>query len=258
MPQDFAKALGLTDYETKVYLALYRYGQLTGSQAGEKAGVPNAKVYSTLKSLVEKNLAIRVHEKPMTFRCVEPDKAIAARLDEKKAELETAAKNAVNFFKKQPALSRGEEILGKIELNIGTEQRLRNSLRLHQAAKKYYYMISPVNFTLPIYLVKARAEAVKRGVDERFIVSRLDAENKAEVKKYCQVMEMRLLKDPDYKNLSIYVWDDRKFIIVVIDPANRTKSLTVTIDSSDLAKAMKKYFLELYKKARPIKPADLR
>lgn len=251
MAQDFAKTLGLTDYEIKVYLALVKYGQLSGSEAAKKAGIPNAKVYNTLKSLAEKNLAIKVKEKPIVFKCIEPKSAIEARLDEKKAELETAARNAINFFKQHPIQKQGEEVFGNIELNVGTEQRLRNSYQLHKSATKYYYMVSPVNYTLPMYLLKARAEAVKRGVDERFIVSRLDEENKSEVKKYCQIMEIRLLEDSDYRNISLYVWDDKKFIIVVSDPVDRTKSITVTIDSSDLARAMKKYFLELYKKAKP-------
>lgn len=258
MVRDFAKVLGLTDYETKAYLALVRHGQLSGSAIAEKAAIPQAKVYGTLRSLVEKNLAVMVKEKPMVFKGVEPGKAIEALIDERTTRLENAAKSALSFFRQQPVQKQGEEIQGKVELNIGTEQRLRNSWHLHKTAKKYYYMISPVNFILPMYLIKARAEAVKRGVDERFIVSRFTEENKSEIRKYCRIMEMRFLDDPDYKNISIYIWDGRKFIIVVSDPIDPSKSVTVTIDSSDLAKAMKKYFLELYKKAKAIKPDELR
>jgi hypothetical protein len=118
-------------------------------------------------------------------------------------------------------------------------------------------MISPVEFKIPINNLKARIESLKRGVDERFIVSRINEQNRQEIKKYCRLMEMRHLEDPDYENLSIYVWDDKKFIIVVIDPADRSKTITVTIDSANLAKAMKKYYLGLYKKAKPVDPARL-
>ncbi|MFA4856065.1 MAG: helix-turn-helix domain-containing protein [archaeon] len=252
MALDFAKTLGLTDYELKAYLALVKGDQLKGSEVAKNAAIPNAKVYGTLRSLIKKNLAVLVREKPFVFKGVEPEKAIEALMDERSSELKNAALNALGFFKSQPLKRQSEELLGKIELNVGREQRFRTAQHLHDSARKYFYMVSPVNFVLPAYLLKARANAVKKGVDEKFIVSKLTGENRNEVKKYASVMEIRFLEDPDYENLSIYVWDDKKFLIVVIDPVNKAKSITVTIDSSDLAKAMKKYFLELYRKAKPV------
>lgn len=253
MAEDFAKKLGLTDYEMKAYLALVKHDWLKGGEVAEKAGIPHAKVYGTLRRLVEKNLALMVKEKPMIFKGVEPEKAIEALADERKAQLEDAAKNAMDFFRGQPVQKQAEGSFGKVELNVGREQRMRNSEHLHKEAKKYYYMISPVNFIPPMYALKARAEAIKRGIDEKFLVSTLTEENRAVVKKYSGFMETRLLEDPNFENLSIYVWDDKKFIIVLSDPLDKEKSIIVTISSSDLAKAMKKYFLELYKKAKPIR-----
>ena len=258
MAEDFAKKLGLTDYEMKAYLALVKHGQLKGGEAAEKAGIPNAKVYGTLRSLVEKNLAVMVKEKPMAFKGVEPEKAIAALVDEKKAGIENAAIAALGFFSSQPRQKETEETVGNVELNVGYEQRMRTSWNFHKTAKKYYYMISPVNFRLPMYVLKARAEAIKRGVDEKFIVSKLTEENRNEIKKYSQLMEMRFLEDPNFENLTFYVWDDKKFIVILSNTADKSKALTLTIDSSDLAKAMKKYFLELYKKAKAIKSDELR
>jgi len=45
------RELGLTDYETRAYIALLERGVLTASLVSENAGVPYSKVYETLTSL---------------------------------------------------------------------------------------------------------------------------------------------------------------------------------------------------------------
>jgi Mn-dependent DtxR family transcriptional regulator len=48
------REMGLTDYETRAYLALLEKGVLTASQISEEANVPYSKVYETLTSLERK------------------------------------------------------------------------------------------------------------------------------------------------------------------------------------------------------------
>lgn len=48
--------LGLTDYETRVYVALLQRGALTASEASENTQVPYSKIYEILGNLEKKRL----------------------------------------------------------------------------------------------------------------------------------------------------------------------------------------------------------
>ncbi|MGB4007745.1 MAG: helix-turn-helix domain-containing protein [Bacillota bacterium] len=49
--------MGLTEYEAKIYAALVKQPSITGYEASKLSGVPRAKVYETLESLVRKKAA---------------------------------------------------------------------------------------------------------------------------------------------------------------------------------------------------------
>ncbi len=50
--------MGLTEYEAKIYAALVKQPSITGYEASKLSGVPRAKVYETLESLVRKKSRI--------------------------------------------------------------------------------------------------------------------------------------------------------------------------------------------------------
>jgi sugar-specific transcriptional regulator TrmB len=48
------ESLGLTSYETKVYLSLLETGSMTASNISKKSSVPYSKIYEVLNSLEDK------------------------------------------------------------------------------------------------------------------------------------------------------------------------------------------------------------
>lgn len=75
------RELGLTDYETRAYLALVEKGVLTASQVSESAGVPYSKVYETLTSLERKGWVETEQGRPSRYYPKAPSEALAtARL----------------------------------------------------------------------------------------------------------------------------------------------------------------------------------
>jgi len=70
--------LGLTDYESRVYLALLEKGVLTASQVSKHSGVPYSKVYETLTSLEEKGWIETEHGRPSRYYPKAPSEALAA------------------------------------------------------------------------------------------------------------------------------------------------------------------------------------
>jgi Cd2+/Zn2+-exporting ATPase len=67
-------ALGLTEYESKVYLALLREYPATGYQLSKAAGIPRSMVYEALGRLEARGAALKtVDEKATLYRPVAPD-----------------------------------------------------------------------------------------------------------------------------------------------------------------------------------------
>ncbi|KAB8143920.1 TrmB family transcriptional regulator [Chloroflexia bacterium SDU3-3] len=67
-------ALGMTEYEAKVYLALLREHPTTGYQISKAAGVPRSMVYEALGRLEARGAALKTQEEKATlYRPVPPD-----------------------------------------------------------------------------------------------------------------------------------------------------------------------------------------
>lgn len=80
------RELGLTDYETRAYVALLESGVLTASQVSENAGVPYSKVYETLTSLERKGWIETERGRPGRYYPKAPSEALATaklQLEEK-------------------------------------------------------------------------------------------------------------------------------------------------------------------------------
>jgi len=71
------KELGLTDYETRAYLALLEKGVLTASQVSQSADVPYSKVYETLTSLERKGWIKIEQDRPSRYYPKAPSEALA-------------------------------------------------------------------------------------------------------------------------------------------------------------------------------------
>jgi len=61
------KALGLTEYEAKVYLALLKRGRSTVREIAESSGVSRPKVYETLERLLSNYLAVLYSSNPASY-----------------------------------------------------------------------------------------------------------------------------------------------------------------------------------------------
>lgn len=71
------EAAGLTRYEAMCYLALLKEGEGNGYAVGKASGVPTAKVYETLASLVAKGFAVSDGMSRPTYQAVDHANVIA-------------------------------------------------------------------------------------------------------------------------------------------------------------------------------------
>jgi sugar-specific transcriptional regulator TrmB len=77
----FLRDVGLTDYETRAYLALLERGMMTASEVSGQGGVPYSKIYEALNSLVKKGWVKAEGRRPKRYYPKSPSEALeVARL----------------------------------------------------------------------------------------------------------------------------------------------------------------------------------
>ena len=104
MNKDILKEIGLTEYETEVYLALLSNGQISAYELAEKAGLYRQVTYDTLKRLEEKGFVSSVKEgNTKLFKAISPE-MILEILNEKTESYKQILPqlNEINLASKQP------------------------------------------------------------------------------------------------------------------------------------------------------------
>jgi len=124
------KDLGLTEHESKVYLALLTGSPATGYEASKVAGLPRANVYNVLESLTTKGWVQPLFEKPVQYLPISPEiilRKINIKISHTCEDLENQLKKITPAENKQNIWNiRGtEEITSQIQRMISkAKQRI--------------------------------------------------------------------------------------------------------------------------------------
>jgi Cd2+/Zn2+-exporting ATPase len=72
------RAVGLSLYEARLYLALLQHGEQNGNELSKSSGVPSSKVYSTVEKLIGLGIVHSIRKGSTTkFVAIEPDELMA-------------------------------------------------------------------------------------------------------------------------------------------------------------------------------------
>lgn len=157
--------MGLTDYESKVYLSLASLISANAFEISDASGVPRSRTYDVLKSLYKKGFVDLTRGKPIKYNVVPPQdvfeksrKTIKEQLDEAESEVTTIYENQIPQFQAPIWLIYGSEKIVKKEIEIIS--RAKDSL--HLAAGLMFHDEIP-------NLYESLQKALKRGVQTRII-----------------------------------------------------------------------------------------
>jgi len=87
MEKELLKEIGLTGYQTKIYLALIEKGELTASQIARESKVPQPKVYASLEKLKESSLIEILPDYPKKYKAINPSISIPHLIKERQKNL---------------------------------------------------------------------------------------------------------------------------------------------------------------------------
>lgn len=237
------RGLGLSEYESKVYLALVREGTLTGLKTSRISNVPQGKIYDTLYRLTEKGFVSTMNAKPKLFKAIDPEIALKQYIKSKKQNLEDMEKNLPKKIKQLSSL-RTQETDEKVSIFRGKKNAFTANHYLMDSASKSI----DIMFTFEIiHTLTKRILLDKKSKGLKIRILATKKENKALIKEilnygievhYYPVQEIRIfIKDGKESNIQILNKND------FLDRTN------ILIQSEELSKALTHYFDKVWEKA---------
>ncbi|MBU4456782.1 MAG: hypothetical protein KKA65_04735, partial [Nanoarchaeota archaeon] len=120
------KKYGLTEYESKVYIALVKQGLSSAYEISKKSTVPYGKIYPVLASLEEKKFIRKLSGKPQRFVALDPKLVIEEQVRKKEQELLMFKQQSEKSIKELGSLSQKkyEEPLENIRIIEGYKNYL--------------------------------------------------------------------------------------------------------------------------------------
>ncbi|HYL07832.1 MAG TPA: helix-turn-helix domain-containing protein [Candidatus Udaeobacter sp.] len=149
--------LGFSQYEARTYVGLLVAGDATGYSIANETGVPQPKVYETLRRLVDRGAAVLVAEKPARYAAV-PPAAVMSRLEKEFAAKVEAARRGLDSLPAPAGVSRGLPISRLDSLPAATARAVE---AIGQARHRVYLSGRTEELT---HLGSAVDEASERGV----------------------------------------------------------------------------------------------
>lgn len=115
--------LGFSQYEARTYVGLLMSNGATGYTVANETGVPQPKVYETLRRLVDRGAAVLTSERPARYAAVSPAVLLSALEKEFVAKLE-AARQGLDSLPSHRAADPGLPISGLNSLAGATERAI--------------------------------------------------------------------------------------------------------------------------------------
>lgn len=259
---DALQGAGLTEGESKVYLALLKLGTTTSGPIIEKSNVSNSIIYRILNSLIEKGLVSCVtKEKTKYFRAANP-KRILDYLEERKEKIDQNKQTIEMILPQLTALTQPTEDInvqmykgfkGVISAWELTHSELRKGDEFHSWG---VYPMQEDRFHL--YWQRDHKKREKAGFGAKILFNRgTDKETLENRNSYnrCEARYMpNEIKTPAwfvvFKNITIIVLQTRKF-----EENQKTieKPTAIVIESKEIAETFEAYFQDLWKRSSPFK-----
>jgi len=245
---DDLKTAGLSEYESKIYLALLINGPMSGNETHRASGVPHGKTYNTLEKLQERGFVNILSEKPKVFKAVDPNIVVQDILEKKLNKFQDLYKNLPSNLESMKRTRLKEEpISEKIQFVCEESHAMFNRLyRTTQKRLRRVYTCEDRHYDR----VRIVDELLKKGVKVQFLVTKITERGlkwmREDIKKGVEVRYYPV------ENIRINLKDESEVIITILNPRNPKDRIYLYAQSEGLAKAMSFYFDYIWEKGNPI------
>ncbi len=127
------KTLGFTEYEAKAYISLVGFGMATAREIHEHSQVPQGRIYSVLKSLLDKNYIEMQEGNPSYYYAENPTEI----LNKLKSEINDSIDETMEYLSNLHLESKPPAMIWVIHSEWGIKNRLKT---LIQSAEKSIFI----------------------------------------------------------------------------------------------------------------------
>lgn len=245
------KKLGLSGYESKVYLALVKYGSLNGKNLSKLSSVPQSKIYEVLYRLADRGFVSILNTKPKSFTAIDPEIAIKHFLKSKKNEIKKFEDELPKKLKDLKKTKTKYQEKGEI-INVyrGRKYTLPLITNHYITAKKYVKTMITLEY-LPAAFLREVKKCGERGIKMYVLATKKPDGKMNEIKKMKNFgAEIRYYPIDE---LRLGIRDGKECYQMVVNPKDIMDRTTISIESLQLTKALEHYFDFIWKKAKPVK-----
>ena len=245
--QQLLKEFGFTDYETKVYLALVQVGTTTAQEIQQQTAVPSNKVYASLLSLIDKGYVGVLALRPKQYKLVGIS-PFEERLEKKQKDITLLGKQ-LQQLKQQITAKQSD--LQDVALVLKGKKKIIHMLAeaSHNAQYFGYSFVGDLYFDY--HSGKSVADAVKRGVEFRFLVHNTTQNKKAVVQWKKLGVKIRYYPKEEQKSIRFSTFDGKVCRITIGKPeiSDEEDYLSFWIESPAFASLLKDQFEVMWKKS---------
>lgn len=240
------QALGFSEKEAEVYVALLQLGKGSVSKISQWAGINRTTGYDILGSLVSKKLASVSGKEPKQEYAAEPPAAITEYLKKRIAQTEEDIKQAEKILP-ELTLLHSLENRPKIRFYEGTEglEYVYEDTLTSSESIRAYATVDDMHKTLPNYFPKYYQRRAEKNIPIRAIVPGTPV---AQERKTHDIEEKREIAfvppDKYYFSPEINIYDNKVMI------ASWREKLGIIIESKEIAEAMKKIYELAWERAK--------
>lgn len=257
--------LGLTDYESKGYLAMLRRHVSTASELSRISGIPRTRVYEILERLTHKGLCIEILDQIKKYKAIAPEIALSRLIENQKAEIvvkENLATSISHFLQQQYlGNSLDQDPLDYIEL-------WRNPL---QVADRFLRLVNDANREILVF-VKAPYSNPKKKLEEQTSKSIEAAERRIVCRAIYEIADNEQEREWQFEQIDVAVkageqariidklpikmaiFDETEVIFAMEDyHLTKSRQTSLVIKHSSLAMCLKILFETIWSNARDYK-----
>ena len=244
MDTEFLREIGLTSYQTKVYLTLIEKGTLTATEVSKYSGVPQPKTYSSLDALIKMNLVELIPDYPKKYKAINPNITIPKLIEKKKKlieEMEKDANEVINVLEKRykEKKQRPGEYVWVIQR--GKKEFLERLIEFINNSKKEILFFT-LHYSVYPSLKKAITSAIKRGVKIK-VIGYKTKETRDSYNTYKKMgCEVKSIKH-DYPRFAVF---DNKITAIRIG----NFYVNIIVDDKPFSTIFKSFFNQEWKKAK--------
>lgn len=233
------KEFGLTDKESKTYLALLSSGNVNLQKIAKKLDFPRTTVYNTLNYLMEKGLVSKITKQGVIFfEATEPEKLIE-KINQKKKLLERVL----------PELNEMKNLVKE-----------SSSVEIFEGSKGLFTILSDVfnknqevcyfgSYSLSVEVLKHQPEhfstiRMERKIPARIVIETYD-EPRFKEKQYKQITQMKFLDSMEDFPCMIFIYGNKVALYTL-----KGELVGLIIKNEQVAKAMQLVFEMYWKMAK--------